>query len=320
LSRLVERARDAGVRAQRTCQHWLARARSLGEHQGSPWGMLLGVLRQMLQFRTSLWAAAIAYFALLSIFPLTLLSIAVASYSLGPSADLELVIERLEFVAPTLGDLMSENLEGVIRARGSVSLVALLALLWSASAFVRALGGVLRDIWQAEYIRPFWQRNGIALTLILLFAGPILVIALAAGSFFASIGQLLPAELHAIARGITPLLAVLLNVALFWVLYAAMPHGTGTWRELLVGAAAAGLLWEAAKRGFVAFIGTYMSRTNLVYGSVASIIAFLTWSYLSGLILLLGAQLAVAWHRRRRAMQEAMRPALEGENAPDGSA
>lgn len=46
--------------------------------------ILLDAIRQLLAFRTSISAAAIAYFALLSIFPLTLLSITIASYSLGP--------------------------------------------------------------------------------------------------------------------------------------------------------------------------------------------------------------------------------------------
>ena len=83
---------------------------------GAP-GVFFGALGQMLQFRTTLWAASIAYFALLAIFPLTLLSIAIASYSLGPSADLAAIIGRLEFLVPTLGDLMSENIAGVIRAK-----------------------------------------------------------------------------------------------------------------------------------------------------------------------------------------------------------
>jgi len=268
---------------------------------GAP-GVFFGALGQMLQFRTTLWAASIAYFALLAIFPLTLLSIAIASYSLGPSADLAAIIGRLEFLVPTLGDLMSENIAGVIRARGSVSVVALLALVWSASSLFRGLGGVLQEIWQTEYVRPFWQRYGIAITLILFIVGPFMVLGLAAGSMIASLGHLLPAELHSLARGLRALLAIALDIAMFWVLYAAMPHGLGNWRDLLPGAAVAGLLWELAKRGFVAFVGTYMSRTNLVYGSVASIIAFLTWSYLSGLVLLLGAYLSVGCHRRRQRM------------------
>jgi len=70
------------------------------------------------------------------------------------------------------------------------------------------------------------------------------------------------------------------------------------------------VLWEIAKRGFVNFVGTYLVRTNLVYGSVASIIAFLTWAYLSGLILLFGEYLSVACYRHRvgREVDSVLRP------------
>ncbi|MGI6368476.1 MAG: YihY/virulence factor BrkB family protein [Anaerolineae bacterium] len=262
-------------------------------------GVLWDAIRPMLGARTGLSAAAIAYFALLSIFPVTLLSIAIASYSLGPSGNIAAVIQQLEFLAPTLGDLMGENVAGIIRVRGPVSIAAGVALLWSASSFFRSLGGILHDIWQAQYIRPIWQRYGIAMTLILLLAGPALVAGLAAGSFVASLSSYLPERFHYMALGLTTGLAVLLDIASFWVLYMAMPHGRGSPRDLLLGATGAGLLWEGAKHGFVAFVGTYMSRTNLVYGSVASIIAFLTWAYLSGMILLFGAYLSVSIHRYR---------------------
>jgi YihY family inner membrane protein len=272
--------------------------------------ILLSALRMMLEFRTTLSAAAIAYFALLAIFPLTLLSIAIASYSLGPSTDLAAIIQRLEFVVPTLGDLMSENIAGIIRARGSVSAVALLALVWSASSLFRGLGGILQEIWQAEFIRSAWKRNGIAVTLILVLVGPLLLLGLVAGSLFASLSHLLPEQLQFLARGFSTVLAILLNIALFWALYAVMPHGMGSWRDLAVGAIGAGLLWEVAKRGVVNFVGTYMSVTNLVYGSVASIIAFLAWSYLSGLILLFGAYLSVGCRKNRiyREADDLLRP------------
>jgi membrane protein len=257
-------------------------------------------------------AAAIAYFALLAIFPLTLLSIAIASYSLGPSANLAAIIERLEFVVPTMGDLMSENIAGIIRARGSVSVVAFLALVWSASSLFRGLGGILQEIWQTEFIRSAWKRNGIAVTLILVVVGPLLLLGLVAGSLFASLSHLLPDQLQFLAQGFSTVLAILLNIALFWALYAVMPHGLGSWRDLATGAIGAGLLWEVAKRGFVNFVGAYMSTTNLVYGSVASIIAFLAWSYLSGLILLFGAYLSVGCreNRIRREADHLLRPEL----------
>ena len=70
-----------------------------------------------------------------------------------------------------------------------------------------------------------------------------------------------------------------------------LPHGAAGWREILPGAIGAGLLWELAKKAFLFFIATYISASNLVYGSVAAIVAFLTWAFLSGHIFLFGAYL-----------------------------
>jgi membrane protein len=100
-------------------------------------------------------------------------------------------------------------------------------------------------------------------------------------------------------------LAVLLDVALFMVLYLMLPHAASGWREILPGAIGAGLLWELAKKAFVFFISAYISVSNLIYGSVAAIIAILTWAYLSGLIFLFGAYLSVSYHQQRQRQQAA---------------
>ena len=100
--------------------------------------------------------------------------------------------------------------------------------------------------------------------------------------------------------------AILLDIALFMVLYILLPHGTSTWREILPGAIGAGLLWEIAKKAFLFFVTSYISASNLVYGSVAAIIAILTWAYLSGLIFLFGAYLSVAYFQLRQLQKESV--------------
>ena len=99
-------------------------------------------------------------------------------------------------------------------------------------------------------------------------------------------------------------LAILLDVAMFMVLYMMLPHGTSTWREILPGAIGAGLLWELAKKTFLLFVSTYITASNLVYGSVAAIIAILTWAYLSGLIFLFGVYLSVSYFQLKQKKKE----------------
>ena len=66
----------------------------------------------------------------------------------------------------------------------------------------------------------------------------------------------------------------------------------------------AGLLWELAKKTFLLFVSTYISLSNLVYGSVAAMLAFLVWAYLSGLIFLFGANLSVSYYNYKIQQKE----------------
>ena len=281
------------------------RAQGLDDRTHGWLGMLAGAIRQALNPDSSITAAAIAYFAIFSLFPLALLSIAIASLSLGSLLDQHLIIERLEFVAPALGQLLGKNIDEIVRARGPVTIVALVGLLWSASTLFYVLTGTLNHIWGIERPRPIWKRRGLAILLILVFVGPILFLGTFAGSMIANFLTRLPDQITQIVGGTSFVLAILLDVALFMVLYLMLPHAASSWRELLPGAMGAGLFWELAKRAFVYFVSTYISVSNLVYGSVATIVAVLTWAYLSGLIFLFGAHLSVAYCQHRKKQLEA---------------
>ena len=268
-------------------------------------GMLAGAAQQALKPDSAITAAAIAYFAIFSLFPLTLLSISIASFSLGPLMDQQLIVQRLEFIAPALGQLLGQNIDEIIRARGPVTGVALVGLIWSASTFFYMLTETLNEIWGNKRSRPVWKRRGLAILFVLAFVGPILFLASFAGSMIANLRTWLPDQIIPIVGGVSLVLAILLDVALFMVLYLMLPHGASTWREILPGAIGAGLLWELAKKAFLFFVSTYISVSNLVYGSVAAIIAILTWAYLSGLIFLFGAYLSVSYFQKRQQQEAA---------------
>lgn len=89
------------------------------------------------------------------------------------------------------------------------------------------------------------------------------------------------------------------------MLYILLLHGAATWREILPGAIGVGLLWEIAKKAFLFFVSTYISVSNLIYGSVVAISAFLTWAYLNSLIFLFGAYLNAAYDRLKQQQREA---------------
>jgi len=298
-------ASEMGRTTAQLWQRGMGSAHRLDEWTHGWLGMVAGAARQALMHDSSITAAAIAYFAIFSLFPLTLVSVAIASVSLGSLVDQHLIVQRLEFIAPALGQLLGENIDEVIRARGPVTIVAMLGLIWSASTILYVLTGTLNGIWGIERSRPVWKRRGQAMLLILVFVGPILLLASLGGSVVSSFVAWLPDQITQIVGATSWAAAILLDVALFMVLYLMLPHAASGWREILPGAMGAGLLWELAKKAFLFFVSTYISVSNLVYGSVAAVVAVLTWAYLSGLVFLFGAYLSVAYSRHSRHRREA---------------
>lgn len=289
-------------------QQSISNAHKLNEHTHGWLGVLIGAAREVLKPDLSITAAAIAYFALFSLFPLTLLSIFIASFNLGLLMDQQLIVQKLEFIAPALGQLLGKNIDEIIRARGPVTGIALVGLIWSASTIFYTLTQTLNEIWGIKRRRSLWKRRGLAILFVLTFVGPALFLASFAGSLIANLRTWLPDQIIPIAGAMSIVLAILLDIALFMVLYMMLPHGASTWREILPGAIGAGLLWELAKKAFLLFVSTYISISNLVYGSVAAIIAFLAWAYLSGLIFLFGAFLSVSYYQHKQQPIEAADP------------
>ena len=286
-------------------QQGIRSAHKLNERTHGWLGMLAGAAREALKPDSAITAAAIAYFAIFSLFPITLLSIAIASFNLGLLMDQQLIVQKLEFIAPALGQLLGKNIDEIILARGPVTSVALVGLIWSTSTIFYTLTQTLKEIWSIKRSRPFWKQRGLAILFVLIFVGPALFLASFASSMIVNLRTWLPGPIIPIWGGISIVVAIILDVAFFMVLYMMLPHGASTWREILPGAIGAGLLWELAKKAFLFFVSTYISVSNLVYGSVAAIIAFLAWAYLSGLIFLFGAFLSVFYYQLKQQQQEA---------------
>ena len=215
--------------------------------------------------------------------------------------DEHIIVQRLEFIAPALSQLLGKNIDQIIRARGPVSSVALISLIWSSSSVFYALTHALKEIWNVKQGGAAWKQRGLAILFVLAFVGPTLFLFSLAGSLLANLRFWLPNLILPLAEWISMALTILLDITLFMAVFMALPRGASTWRGILPGAMAAGLLWEVAKKIFIAFVSTYISISNLIYGTVATIIAFLFWAYIGSLIFIFGAQVSVAyWEQKRK--------------------
>lgn len=258
------------------------------------WGRLAWrALRTAIAPESQMVASSIGFFTLFSVFPLALLAVALASNWLDPVLAEQRIVAELEFVVPGLDALLGANLQNLVQARGPVTGLAALALVWSASGAFNVITRAMDRIWGADinHRRSMWRHRTLAVVTVLLVAVLLLLATMIEGPLLTIVNSLMPERLSSIGPYTDRFWAIFLNVILFAILYRFMPHVRLRWRDALPGAILAGVLWQAAKQLSSLFIAGYLSTSNLIYGSVGAIIAFLMWTYVSSVILLFGALL-----------------------------
>jgi membrane protein len=206
---------------------------------------------------------------------------------------LELLIDTLEQIIPATASSVRAILEQTIRARGSIGVLGGGLLAWSASAVFTSLSSTLNVIWGAAP-RPFWRRRIVALLTVMVI-GSLFILSV----WF---GALTPWPWPGLAQTVwswlSRVLDYVITVLLLGLVYRLLPNRTVPWRYALSGAALAGLLWQIAKVGFVWFLTSGLTNYGLVYGSLASIISLLLWTYISGVILFFGATFGSVLEKR----------------------
>ncbi len=248
-------------------------------------------------------AAAMSYFGLMALFPALLLLLALSTKLAAGSELLTHAVDvypgSSNFLRQTIGAFSNLSL-------GAVVTCAVLVL-WAGSWVFAVIERAVNRIWGA-ISRTFW--HGRALTIGMIGAvGVLLALSVMLTSFLVALremtGGFSPRQIQrytlltsvgsAFWQILFALGSYLITVALFVVVYRFMPKAEVTLRDTLPGAFFAGLLWELAKYIFAWSLGYF--HYDQIYGSVGAVVAVLTWSYVSSLILLFGAQLTAVFHR-----------------------
>jgi membrane protein len=163
----------------------------------------------------------------------------------------------------------------------------------------------INTAWEVERPRAAWKERAIAVgmvvSVVLLF-----FLSVASTALFEVWGRLpdlliggAPASMGLVPRLLAAIVPYVFTAALFWILYRVLPHAQVSWSDVLPAALLASLVWEVAKHGFAFYVAEF-AVYSLVYGSLAAVVVFLLWSYLSGVIILLGAELSVQCAKRGR--------------------
>jgi len=269
----------------------------------APWGQMLShAIHQFHENDLFTSAAATSYFGLLALFPALLLMLAISNEIAAGSQMLSHAIEvypgSVSFLRETIGS--SSPTPGVV-------ITCFILVLWAGSWVFSVIERALNRIW-ATTSRTFWHGRALTIGMIglvgLLLSSSVLVTSILVRLREVAV-RLSPRQLEryplmlsvgsAFWQVVFALVSFLLTVALFVVIYRFIPRAAVTVRDALPGALLAGVLWEIAKYGFAWSLNYF--HYDQIYGSVAAVVAVLTWSYVSSLILLFGAQLTAVFHR-----------------------
>jgi YihY family inner membrane protein len=216
-------------------------------------------------------------------------------------------LTRAVEVYPGSGKFLRETIRSLSSVGAGVVITCEVVTLWAGSWVFAVIERALNRIW-GTVSRTFWHGRALTIGMIgiigVLLASSVMITSVVvalremAGSLTARQMARYPILLSvgsAFWQSLFALLSYLVTVVLFVIIYRFMPKAEVTLRDTLPGAILGGLLWEVAKYVFALSVNYF--HYDQIYGSVGAVVAVLTWSYFSSLILLFGAQLTAVFHR-----------------------
>ena len=289
VNRVVERLEATYDPANRRLGGRLAILRRTGESLGTA--------------RVAQAAASIAYYALFSLFPLLLFLVVVVSLFMDANQARQMVLQIAAEALPDskdVQDLINSTVSAVFELRGEVGVISLLGLLWASSSAFTTLARNIDVAWAGKRPRPPLLQRVIGIAMILVWG----ILVLAVLFLSSAAGVLLSLDLPIleefgidsrllegiVSRGMT----WLLPFVVFLALYRWVPSKPVPWRAALVAALMASIAWQIANAGFAWYLGSELARYELVYGSVTTIIVLMLWTYISMMIILVGAHLSAS--------------------------
>lgn len=284
-----------------------ARIRILYEKANQASGGILGLAREALEgfgeARGGEAAAGMAYYTLLSLFPLLIALVAAGSFFLDRASVFQQVVDTVVQAIPISQDLIERNLRQVLELRGAVGFSGLVAALWSATGAFSILTRNINRAWDAPP-RSFLENRLVALAMV----GSLALLLAISWLLGMALGLLSRFQVPLVGLETlygTPLWTLLSNLAPWFVsavllvaLYRWVPNAKVQWRGALGAALVVGLVWQIASNAFAWFLGSDLARYHLVYGSLGAVVALLFWIYLSAWLVLFGAHLSAAVTRR----------------------
>ena len=262
--------------------------------------MVLSTIRYLARTEVHTFAFSVAANAILSFFPFVVLMMTVIRHVFHSRVMYEVVLQLLRDYLPAGQEFVIRNLNSMVNSRQRVQLVSLLILLVTSSGIFLPLEVALNRIWRFSNNRSYLGNQLISLGLALACGALALIsIALTAGpvafmefvlrgygtSFVRMIGFLM-----------MKVFAIGASIAIFFLIYWLLPNGKVPIRAVLPTSIIMGLLSEALKYAYI--LALPWLNFQEVYGPFALSVTMMFWAFLSGLLLLAGANLSAEEYLR----------------------
>ncbi len=243
-------------------------------------------------------AASLAYYALFSLFPLTLLLAWLLDFLFRGDIAYTRAVGFIRTVFPFSGDIVDNGLRDVFtEQRSTLGILGGIGLFWAASGFFSTLANNINLAWPMVKLRTFVHSRLVAFGMI----GAVILLMMVS-IFTTTLMSLIPSFLFFFGDSETisasPLWLLILRLVsavftylTFLGMYRWIPNKVVHWRAVLTGALLATLGWEAARLVFTFYLSSGFARFQFIYGSLSALIALMIWIYIGNLIALFGAYL-----------------------------
>jgi membrane protein len=240
------------------------------------------------------WAAALAFYGVLSVFPLLLAGAVVASYLVAPAVVTARLSAFVESILPAGVVDVDPIVSAAIAARGQVGLSVIVLWVLAGRRILGALVTALDRVSDVDARHETVRRRALVELIVLAGIGLLFLVALVARSLLGVVWEAIwgTGASTPVTWAIGAAVHALLLGTAFFALYTVVPRGERNRRAALIGAVAATVLVLVVRAIFVAALDRVWASFALIYGPLTLAAVLLTWGWFLGLIILFGGSLA----------------------------
>ncbi len=252
------------------------------------------------------FASSIAYYALLSLFPFFLLVLSILGSVTSDPGERAKILDFVLRYFPRQFEFVTTQLASMEDARVKLGVAGSLLMIWAAMGVFGAITSAVNHAWGVDKTPSYLKHKLIAFTMlvcasVLLLIGLLLVSAvdLFEARWFANVALHSPAVFTVLHHYAVKGASTALFIAVVGLIFYFVPNAKVRFRDVWVGAVVTGLLWRGALFGFSWYVRD-LSRFSHIHGSIAAVVVFLIWIYISAVLLLYGVEITAANARLRR--------------------